>query len=108
MTFKNIIDDNLNPIKILVKWFQRKHSVLILISERNESKESTTVFDIMEAFKISQKNAYKILGDLQSDKSVQKGTKINQYYSYILSKHAKRELEIISMILNGDIDLRLQ
>ena len=108
MTIESIIDEKKHPFEILVKWFQRKYSVAILISERNESEQPTTVFDIMKAFKISQKNAYKILREAQNDKSVKKGPKTNHYCTYILTENAKKELEIISKILNGDIDLRFQ
>lgn len=101
-------DELFSPIEILNKYLIRKFRILTLINERNKLNIFTTVIDIKESFKITNKYAYKLLGELKKDKSIREGKKVKGYYSYLITEKTRRELELLSKILNGNINLKFQ
>jgi len=98
--------ENLNEEKVMKKFFQNKHLVLIYIRERNNLGEPTTFLDIKKRFKMKGKYPYQLLEKLEREGDLIKGEKVmkngKEYYNYLITEKAREELKVISLNINGD------
>jgi ribosomal protein S25 len=96
-----LVIDQETQFRILNKFFQKKYCILIFIYDNTTKGKSVTVLDIVKAFQITEKYAYKILKILNKDKLIIKGTRLNGFSVYKLTPKAKIELSMVSEILKN-------
>ena len=95
---------DLNISKVLNKFLQNKHILLLFVCHKNQQGCFPTVIDAGEEFEIEHAYGYKLLEELESGESIVKCSKIlynGEYYnSYKITETAKLELREISRIIN--------
>lgn len=106
MIEKQVIGGYMYPLNILLKYFRRRHSVLIYISDSVKIQEPTTITDLSKGLWMTKSHVYNQLMALQTDGLIEKGTQVKGYFNYILTDKAKKELKIISSSINGEINIR--
>jgi len=91
--------------EIVEKYFRKKHLLLIYLASKEMNGKTTTVVDIESEFKITKKYAWALLGNLEEDNLVLKSEKVAiggvEYRSYLTTMKAKRDLQTLSLCLNG-------
>lgn len=107
MTLQPRSKDGIENFNTLNKYLQNKHIILVFISQRNKTGHSSTVTDIVGEFKIKSQYAYKLIKELESDRSIIKGVKIYKngihYSNHTITQAAKTELKELIRVISDSL-----
>ena len=107
MTIQPKNKEGINDFSDLNKFFQNKHIILVFISRRNKDGYFFIVNDIVDEFELKLKYAQKLVKELESEKSIKKGIKIEKngvyHVTYTLTETAKTELKNIARIIENSL-----
>lgn len=94
------ITKDVNEEKILNKYIQKRHKLLLFLRDEEDFGNNTTVLEISDKFPFKKETAWKKLRRLEMIGDVKKGKKIatngNEYFNFTITDKVRQELKIVS------------
>ncbi|MFX1344162.1 MAG: helix-turn-helix transcriptional regulator [Promethearchaeota archaeon] len=102
-----IISQDVNVSLVLSRLFKRNYAIMVIIYYRELNNKKSTVIHLSKESGLRTQNTYQVLRRLRKMGLVCRGAKVSvegeMRSNYILTEKGKEELEVLLLILNGEL-----